>query len=127
MSLYKNLMVVAFMGILLLSCGKTNSATKQIGNNTENAEKLAVNLQKMSLDIEGMTCEIGCAKTIESKLSKTEGVVMASVNFDEKSGIVEFDANKTNANKIAAVVQDIADGDLYKVTGTKSIEISTKK
>jgi copper chaperone CopZ len=114
--MFRKLLVVAFAGMLLVSCGK--STTKN-GKVTSNLEKIAIN-------IEGMTCEIGCARTIQSKLSKTEGVITASVSFDEKQGIVEFDANKTNAKKIAAIVQEIAGGDLYKVTGTKSLEITSE-
>ena len=82
----------------------------------------AVNLEKVAINIEGMTCEIGCAKTIESKLSKTEGINIVSISFDDKNGIIEYDANKTDKDKIVAVVEEIAGGDLYKVTGTKLIE-----
>jgi len=99
------------MGVFVLSC-----------NEVKNEKDLAVNVKKIAIDIEGMTCEIGCAKTIESKLSKTEGVSIVSISFDDKKGIIEYDANKTDKNKIVAVVQEIAGGDLYKVTGAKLIE-----
>ena len=110
-NLLKNIVVIAFMGVFVLSCNEVN-----------NEKELAVNVKKISMDIEGMTCEIGCAKTIESKLSKAEGVSIVSVSFEDKKGIIEYDANKTDEDKIVAVVQEIAGGDLYKVTGTKIIE-----
>ncbi len=111
----KHIMMIAFLGMLSVSC------------NEANAEKdLTVNVKKIALDIEGMTCEIGCAKTIESKLSKTEGISVVNVSFDDKKGIIEYDANKTDEDKIVAVVQEIAGGDLYKVTGTKLIEESAE-
>jgi len=111
LNLLKNIVVIAFMGVFVLSC-----------NEASDEKELAVNVKKISIDIEGMTCEIGCAKTIESKLSKAEGVSIVSVSFEDKKGIIEYDANKTDENKIVAVVQQIAGGDLYKVTGTKLIE-----
>ena len=110
-NLLKNIVVIAFLGVFVLSCNEVN-----------NEKEIAVNVKKISMDIEGMTCEIGCAKTIESKLSKAEGVSIVSVSFEDKKGIIEYDANKTDEDKIVAVVQEIAGGDLYKVTGTKLIE-----
>jgi len=121
MLVVRKFLFIALAGMVFLSCNeanKTTSNTVEPSNDTE----LAVNLQKISLNIEGMTCEIGCAKTIESKLSKAEGVTMASISFDKKQGIVEFDANKTTTKKITAVVEKIAGGDLYEVTETKEIE-----
>ncbi len=115
LKLLKNILIIVVMGILTMSCNEVNSE-----------KELAVNIKKIALDIEGMTCEIGCAKTIESKLSKTEGVSVVSVSFDDKKGIIEYDANKTDEDKIVAVVQEIAGGDLYKVTGTKLIEELTE-
>jgi Cu+-exporting ATPase len=123
--MFRKLLFVAFAGMLLVSCGKSTTKNEKVTSNLEKSENLAVNLEKVAINIEGMTCEIGCARTIQSKLSKTEGVITASVSFDEKQGIVEYDASKINAKKIAAIVQEIAGGDLYKVTGTKSLEIAT--
>jgi Cu+-exporting ATPase len=110
MKLARNILMIAFTGLLFLSC-----------NEVKNEKDLAVNIKKISLNIEGMTCEIGCAKTIESKLSKAEGVEIVSISFDDKKGIVSYDANKTDKNKIVAIVQEIAGGDLYKVTDTQFI------
>lgn len=67
-----------------------------------------------------MTCEIGCARTIQSKLSKTKGVKFAEVNFEKKKGIVEYDANAISKKQIVSVVEQIAGGDLYKVTDISS-------
>ena len=124
--MFRNLLFVAFAGILLLSCGKSTWGSGKVTSNLENSENLAVNLEKVALNIEGMTCEIGCARTIESKLSKTEGVIVANVSFDDMQGIVEFDANITNVKKLSAIIQEIAGGDLYKVTGSKSLEITSE-
>jgi len=109
--LLRSFLVIAFLGMVLLSC-----------NEQKSDKELATNIKKIAVNIEGMTCEIGCAKTIESKLSKTEGIKVVSVSFDDKKGIVEYDANKTDVDKITEVVQEIAGGDLYKVTGSELIK-----
>ena len=75
----RNLLFMAFAGVLLLSCGKSEAKSETVAS-----------LEKVALSIEGMTCEIGCARTIQSKLSKTEGVITANVSFDEKQGIVSM-------------------------------------
>lgn len=79
-------------------------------------ETLPVNKQNVSLAISGMTCEIGCAKTIQSKLSKKEGVLNAKVIFKDSIANVEFDANTTSKKDLIAFVDGIAGGELYKAS-----------
>lgn len=79
-------------------------------------ETLAVNKQQVSLAISGMTCEIGCAKTIQSKLSKKEGVLDAKVIFNDSIANIEFDANTTSKKDLIAFVDGIAGGEMYKAS-----------
>ena len=87
----------------------------------ETKEVKAENLQKIAFNISGMTCEIGCAKTIQSKLSKKAGIASAKVIFKDSLGLVEFDANAISKEDITAFVNGIAGGDLYKVNNAKSV------
>lgn len=73
-----------------------------------------VKKENVSLAISGMTCEIGCAKTIQSKLSKKEGVLDAKVIFNDSIANIEFDANTTSKKELIAFVDGIAGGELYK-------------
>lgn len=66
--------------------------------------------------ISGMTCEIGCAKTIQSKLSKKEGVLNAKVVFKDSIAIVEFNASTTSKKDLMAFVDGIAGGKMYKTS-----------
>ena len=75
-----------------------------------------VKKEKISLAISGMTCEIGCAKIIQSKLSKKEGVIDAKVIFTDSMATIEFDANTTSTKDLIAYVDAIAGGDLYKAS-----------
>ena len=110
-----------FISIFFVSC-KTNVEKKDIDTATKSEKILAADLKKVAINIEGMTCEIGCARTIQSKLSKTDGIKFAEVNFEEKKGIVEYDANKVSEKEIVQVVEQIAGGDLYKVVEIEATE-----
>lgn len=79
-------------------------------------EQKEVKTENVSLAISGMTCEIGCAKTIQSKLSKKEGVLDAKVIFTDSVANIQFDANKTSKKDLIAFVDGIAGGELYKAS-----------
>ena len=70
------------------------------------------------LEIEGMTCAIGCAKMIKKTVSDLDGVKMAEVNFDADNpidyAIVEYNPDEISELEMAAVIQSLVDGQ-YKV------------
>ena len=86
-----------------------------------------VKKETISLAISGMTCEIGCAKTIQSKLSKKEGVLDAKVVFTDSIANIEFDANKTSKEDLIAFVSGIAGGELYKASESSNKVDTTVK
>lgn len=79
-------------------------------------KEIPVKEEKVALAISGMTCEIGCAKTIQSKLSKKEGVLDAKVVFSDSIATVNYDANKTSKEDLIAFVGGIAGGELYSAS-----------
>ncbi len=82
-------------------------------------EIAAANLQNASFTIDGMTCEIGCAKTIEEELNGLEGVKEAKVDFEKKSATISFDKTILTPAIITKVVQATGDGKTYKVSNMK--------
>ena len=93
-------------------------------NNNPKPEKSVVleeKIQTIEVSIEGMTCEIGCAKLIESKVHKLEGVTFSKVSFEEKTGYFSFDSNKISEEEIVKNINGIAGGDLYKVSKIKTL------
>ena len=72
------------------------------------------------LSIEGMTCAIGCAVTIEKKLQRTYGIVSAKVDFETNTGWVTYDATMLNLDKISSVVKST--GVSYSVSKIISLE-----
>ncbi len=83
-------------------------------------EIAAANLQTASFTIEGMTCAIGCAKTIEEELNGLDGVETATVDFEKKLATVSFDKTILTPESLTKVVEATADGKTYKVSNMKS-------
>ncbi|MBF6609066.1 MAG: heavy-metal-associated domain-containing protein [Flavobacterium sp.] len=117
MNFTKSLMALALTGIVFTGCKES------VSENTETTtanETVAVQPETASFSIEGMSCSIGCAKTIEKKLAGMDGVQRASVDFDSKMAKVEFDATKLTSEQLIEAVEAAADGKTYKVADVKS-------
>lgn len=82
-------------------------------------EIAAANLQTASFTIKGMTCAIGCAKTIQEELNGLDGVQTATVDFEKESATVSFDKTVLTPEKLTKVVEATADGKSYKVSNMK--------
>lgn len=102
--------------VIFVSCEGKRSENNQEGSVEQaQAEPKSADLRTVELDISGMTCEIGCAKLIQSKLYKTEGVSFAEVRFADSTGVVSYDANRLTEKDLKAVVEAAGGGDLYRV------------
>jgi len=58
-----------------------------------------------TLHIEGMTCG-SCATAVRRVLSKIDGVKDAQVSFEEKKGVVTYDAARVNPEKIVHAIEE---------------------
>ena len=87
-------------------------------------EVLAEDLHEVKVAIKGMTCEIGCARLIQSKLYKADGITHARVSFEDSSGVVRFDQNRINEDEIRKIIERTAGGEIYSVASIEEIEIS---
>lgn len=105
---------VVFLAVFTISCNVGNKKkvdSQEIEVNKEESKELT----NLEVEITGMTCEIGCAKLIQSKLYKTEGVSFAEVSFEKENGKITYDANKISDEELKKIIENIAGGDLYKV------------
>ena len=105
-----------------VSC-KTSESEKNLGATATSSKKpiaADAKIANASFTIEGMTCAIGCAKTIEKKLNATDGVQKATVDFEKKTGTVSYDIAIQNTANLKKIVEAAADGVTYKVTQIKS-------
>ena len=104
-------LLLAISALLIISCSVNDEKgkTKDIKSDVLQIAKM----ETVSLAISGMTCEIGCAKSIQSKLSKKEGVAAAVVVFTDSIATITFDSNKTSAENLSSFITGIAGGNLY--------------
>lgn len=116
MTLTKLFLVAAVSGLFFVNCKQTASAPGEKlvteAKSTINPE----NLKKATFSINGMTCAIGCAKTIEKELAETNGVQSATVDFDKKEATVSFDSALQSPESLTKIVEATADGETYKVS-----------
>lgn len=116
-----NIFLIVILSVAIFSSCQEKKGTKVDGE--VSAEKIEVkDLKKAKIEISGMTCEIGCAKLIQSKLYKTDGVTFAQVSFEDSVGIVDFDANKISQKDLKKVVESAGGGDLYAVKEISVVE-----
>ena len=102
---------VVFILLLLFSC-KENAKPEIISVNTaanhtnseyekiENLENYAI----ANFSIKGMSCEIGCARAIEKKLSKLDGMYDAVINFQKEIATVKYDPNRIDEALLTSTV-----------------------
>ena len=125
MNFSKSILTITLASLLFLGCKDKKTETVS-GATTENSapkvkkEIVAANLQTASFSIEGMTCEIGCAKTIEKELNGLDGVQKATIDFEKKSATISFDKTILKTENISKVVEATGDGKTYKVSNMKS-------
>jgi copper chaperone CopZ len=125
MNFIKSILTITLASLLFVGCKeKTTDPVSDVAteNNTPKVKKEipAANLQTASFSIEGMTCEIGCAKTIEKELNGLDGVQKATIDFKKKSATISFDKTILKTENISKVVEATGDGKTYKVSNMKS-------
>lgn len=126
MKFTKSVLTLGLASTLLFSCKDTaskpaaNTATAEATATETKAPAVAAQPETASFKIDGMTCAIGCAKTIETKLSKMDGVQKATVDFDKKQATVEFDGAVLTSDQLVKAVESTGDGATYKVSDVKT-------
>lgn len=129
MKTIKNILGLLLITAVIFSCkNETKPEVKTIEIASETSKTLDPNATyaKAEFTIEGMTCAIGCAATIEKKIAKMEGVKSSVVDFDRKLAMVEYDQAKVTPNSLEETVTKVAD--IYKVSDMKTVDaFSTEK
>ncbi len=124
MNFPKSTLIVLLTSILFVSCKEKtteNGLNSSLENDNHKVKKeiATANLQTASFTIKGMTCAIGCAKTIEQELNGLDGVKTATVNFDNGLATVSYDKTALSPKELTKVVEATADGKTYKVSDIK--------
>lgn len=124
----KNILSIMVILIMLSSC--KNDKKAEIKTINLSSEKISQKLDpdavysKAEFNIKGMTCEMGCAKTIEKKLTKMDGMKSAVVDFKNELASVEYDVAKLNTLSITKAVNQVSD--VYSVENIQTIKAASE-
>ena len=119
--------------VLILNCKQNKeaeiisveTANSQIHNETPQTEGL--NYVTATFTIKGMSCEMGCARAIENKLSKLDGMSKANVNFQDEVETVKFDGDKINETLLVSTVTSVSQTLSFSVEDFKMIVDNAKE
>ncbi|MFK7834535.1 MAG: cation transporter [Winogradskyella sp.] len=126
MKTLKTLSIVAVMALVLTSCkSETQPEVKTVEVEVSKKDVSATldpnaTYAKVEFGIDGMTCAMGCAKAIENKMAKMEGVKSAKVDFDKRLAMVEYDEAKVTPESLENTVTKVAD--IYKVKDMHKVD-----
>ncbi|WP_179352861.1 cation transporter [Winogradskyella vidalii] len=131
MNTLKTLSIVAIMVLAFTACkNETQPEVKTVGMEVAESTDVSKTLDpnatyaKVEFGIDGMTCAMGCAKTIEKKMAKMEGVKSAKVDFDSRMAMVEYDEAKVTPESLEATVTKVAE--IYKVKDMHQVDDFSK-
>ena len=122
MTIRKLILALVISVSVLTGCKDSSKAPENTTteNTTADASKITGKIETATFEIEGMTCAHGCAKSLETNLSKLDGVIKANVDYEKKTATVQFDAAKQSAEQLVQSVEDAGNGKTYKVSNMKS-------
>lgn len=122
----KNILSLLLVATLTFSCkNEVKPEVKTVKVNSVKELDPNATYAKAEFTIDGMTCAIGCAATIEKKIAKMEGVKSSVVDFDRRLAMVEYDEAKVTPSLLTETVTKIAD--VYKVSDMKTVEAFSSK
>lgn len=119
----RNIFTILMLATFIIACkneAKPEVKTVEVETITAKTTDPNATYAKAEFTIDGMTCAVGCAKTIESKLGKMEGVKSAKVDFDTKLAMVEYNEAKVTPNSLVETVAKV--GDSYIVSNMKAVD-----
>jgi len=95
----KLLFIIISFSLLLLSCSENSN------NEANTVKKISVANQKITFEVEGMVCKMGCGGSIRKALLETKSVSSVDVDYqeDRTKQIVSVFYNKGQINKSAIV------------------------
>ncbi|WP_400075469.1 cation transporter [Winogradskyella sp. R77965] len=126
MKTLKNIFIVSVLSLIISSCKNETQPEVKTVDVEVSKKDVAQNLDpnatyaKVEFGIDGMTCAMGCAKTIEKKMAKMEGVKSAKVDFDKRLAMVEYDEAKVTPKSLEETVTKVAD--IYKVKDMQKVD-----
>ncbi len=128
MKIFKLFLSLILLTFIAACKNNTTPEVKTVSHTTNVVNKKTLNPDaeyvKAEFNIEGMTCAMGCAATIQKKLAKMDGVKHAVVNFDKQLAMVEYDKAIVTPSTLKNTVTGVAP--VYKVKDMKTVKVFSK-
>ena len=103
--------IVMKTGVVLFACfgalllGFEAKAQTQENQNTIEMERMEVNIETLQLNVEGMSCQAGCANGIDSMLKQQDGIVKNKTTFDSGTSEIQYDKSKISEKVIIGLIE----------------------
>ncbi|MFX0556340.1 heavy-metal-associated domain-containing protein [Maribacter sp. CXY002] len=85
-------------------------------------DMLQSSTQLVTIEIEGMACQEGCADKISSNLKGTVGVAAVEVNFEKKEAIINFYPDIVSLADLKSVITNTRVKDYIYTIGKTNIK-----
>ncbi len=120
MKTIKHILILLAITAVLASCkNEMKPEVKTVEIETVNKLYPNATYAKAEFTIDGMTCAVGCAATIQKKIAKMDGVKSSVVDFDKKIAMVEYDEAKVTPTLLTETVSSVSD--IYLVKDMKTV------
>ena len=117
------IILVSVVALVLSSCDQTKSSTQVLAVKQEQKSIVKSNA-KITFDVEGMVCKMGCGGAIRKNLLQAGGVERVEVDFVEEAksqGItVHFDSTLTNVSQLKKRIEQTNDGQFTVISDAET-------
>jgi copper chaperone CopZ len=100
----KNLKLI---GALFFIVSVAISCSNSSRNEAANGDAI---IKTVAMEIEGMTCEMGCKNAIEKKVAKMEGIQSIQIDFETAKAEIAYDESITNPEEVIETIESIGGG-----------------
>lgn len=96
---------VALLSVMvMMTAASCSNASQSDSANNDTA------IKTVAMEIEGMTCEMGCKNAIEKKVAKMEGIQSIQIDFENATAEVAYDERFTNPEEVIETIESIGGG-----------------
>ncbi|MCT4560462.1 MAG: hypothetical protein N4A41_03715 [Crocinitomicaceae bacterium] len=114
------------IALISVSCSEATPEANTAQNEVKAAEPVKGN-RLLTLEIEGMTCVMGCGGSIRKELAATQAIESCEFEFEEGRAMntakISFDKDKITVDKIIEIVSTMNKGQ-FKVGNNETEDIS---
>lgn len=96
--------IFSLLYAFLFANSEANAQTQK-NQNAVNMDKTKRNNALLELEVNGMSCQQGCANGIDKLLSQQKGILKSKTAFDSKSSVIEYDKNVISDDKIIGLIE----------------------